>query len=73
MVDGMRFPTMRGNPGLPAINGEVVGVTPDGLFGWLASAPCGAFAVSLDQTIVFWWCPGGARLFGQPRCRAEML
>ena len=29
-------------------------MTPDGLFGWLASAPCGAFAVSLDQTIVFW-------------------
>ena len=34
-------------------------MTPDGLFGWLASAPCGAFAVSLDQTIVFW--NGGAR------------
>lgn len=29
-------------------------LTPDGLFGWLASAPCGAIAVSLDQTIVFW-------------------
>ena len=34
-------------------------MTPEGLFGWLASAPCGAFAVSLDQTIVFW--NGGAR------------
>ena len=34
-------------------------MTPDELFGWLASAPCGAFAVSLDQTIVFW--NGGAR------------
>ncbi|MYC35286.1 MAG: PAS domain-containing protein [Chloroflexi bacterium] len=34
-------------------------MTPDGLFGWLTSAPCGAFAVSLDQTIVFW--NGGAR------------
>ena len=50
---------MGGNHWLPAINGEVVRVTPDGLFGWLASAPCGAFAVSLDQTIVFW--NGGAR------------
>ena len=50
---------MRGNHWLPAINGKVVRVTPDGLFGWLASAPCGAFAVSLDQTIVFW--NGGAR------------
>ena len=45
---------MGGNHWLPAIDGEVVHVTPDGLFGWLASAPCGAFAVSLDQTIVFW-------------------
>ncbi len=34
-------------------------MTPDGLFGLLASAPCGAFAVPLDQTIVFW--NGGAR------------
>ena len=29
-------------------------MTPEGLFGWLSFAPCGAFAVSLDQTIVFW-------------------
>ena len=59
---------MRGNPGLPVINGEVVRVTPDGLFGWLASAPCGAFAVSLDQTIVFW--NGGARaVLGYPAGR----
>ena len=42
-------------------------MTSDGLFGWLASAPCGAFAVSLDQTIVFW--NGGAR----PRGGTEML
>ena len=29
-------------------------MTPDGLFGWLASAPCGPFAIAPDQTIVFW-------------------
>lgn len=29
-------------------------MTSGGLFGWLAAAPCGAFAVSLDQTILFW-------------------
>ena len=29
-------------------------MTPDGLFGWLESAPCGAFALAMDQTVVFW-------------------
>lgn len=29
-------------------------MTPDGLFELLAAAPVGAFALSLDQTVVFW-------------------
>ena len=29
-------------------------MTPDGLFGLLSSASCGAFALATDQTVVFW-------------------
>ena len=29
-------------------------MTPDGLFGLLSSAQCGAFVLATDQTVVFW-------------------
>ena len=39
--------------GLPCVRG-INEVTPDGLFGLLSSASCGAFALATDQTVVFW-------------------
>ena len=33
---------------------EITKLTPDGLFGLLSSAPCGAFVLATDQTVVFW-------------------
>ena len=47
MVGGRAWP-------LPMLHRGLVELTPDVLFGWLESAPFGAFAMSMDQTIVFW-------------------
>ncbi|MDE2813113.1 MAG: LuxR C-terminal-related transcriptional regulator [Gemmatimonadota bacterium] len=38
----------------PARVQGIIEVTPDGLFGLLSSASCGAFALTTDQTVVFW-------------------
>ena len=47
-------------------------MTPDALFGWFTTAPCGAFAVSLDQTVVF-WNADARRVLGYPAGRVVGL
>ena len=65
---GLRLPQCGNFPVAGNKSTRRFALTPDELFGWLASAPCGAFAVSLDQTIVFW--NGGPRsILGYSACR----
>ena len=45
---------IRISPAASACVRGIIKVTPDGLFGLLSSASCGAFALTTDQTVVFW-------------------